>query len=116
MYPYQYVHVRICSKMDSIMEEEEIHPVTNYDLKLRIYQPENEDLQKYVCHIDPYPKESIDEIKQIIQNSIDQSPDKPNTKINFSSTKLDADLKRMMQSQIDQLKSDTLESLKQMRK
>ena len=98
------------------MEENNIHPETNYELKFRIYQPESDDLKKYEKTIDPYPTDTINRLNQIIEKSKQESPDKPNTKINFSSHKRDSDLKRMMQPQIDELKEETLECLRELRR
>ena len=98
------------------MEENEIHPETNYELKFRIYRPESDDLQKYAKPIDPYPTETINQIDEIIKKAKQESPDKPDTKINFSSHKRDADLKRMMQPEIDELREETLQCLRELRR
>ena len=97
------------------MDERQVSPETNNELRFRIYQPVSEELQA-LCHpINVYPTETIEKLNQIIDESHKNSPNIQDSKNIFYTEKLDSDLKRMMRPQIDDLKLETLEILKQLR-
>ena len=97
------------------MEETEVAPLTNIDLRFRIYKTDDDELKKLAQPINPYPDEAINKIKEIVKNATENSPDKPDSEIKLAPVKRDADLKRIMKPQIDELKDETVAALKQIR-
>ena len=100
------------------MSGEEDLPQT-LPITFRLYEPTLEELKLRNYHVDPidvHPREALNRVETIIQQAVDDAPDLDNTTITLAPTRNDADLKRIMAPEVDELIQDTVSALRQIRK
>ena len=82
----------------------------------RIYTPENEDLKKLCQPIETEPREALDTVEKLIEDSKKEAPDVEGNNIQLAPPRQDNDIKRIMQPSIEELLDETKAALIELRK
>ncbi|KAH0790759.1 hypothetical protein GPJ56_005354 [Histomonas meleagridis] len=88
----------------------------NQHIVFRIYKPENEELKKLCQPIETEPREALETVERLIEDSKNQAPDVEGIDIQLAPPRQDNDIKRIMQPSIDELLDETKAALIELRK
>jgi len=86
------------------------------ELKLTMYNPENENLKEYVQPMEIEPKEVMNSIKSIIERSKGEAADPVGVIGRLAPESSNPDIKRMMQASVDELLNETRQKLVDLRR